>query len=90
MNPCLNKLQKREARNKYDVRGYLIRFRSINHSMDELDMKILRSLISERAVSPSNASVRLSLRGIAARLGADDTTVRYRYKKLQESDCILI
>jgi DNA-binding Lrp family transcriptional regulator len=58
--------------------------------MDELDVKILRSLISERAVSPTNASVRLSLRGIAARLGADDMTVRYRYKKLQESGCTSI
>ena len=58
--------------------------------MDELDLKILRSLISERAVSPSNASVNLSLRGIAARLGADDMTVRYRYKRLQESGCMSV
>ena len=58
--------------------------------MDELDVKILRSLISERAVSPSNASVKLSLRGIAGRLGADDMTVRYRYKKLQESGVMSI
>jgi len=53
--------------------------------MDELDVKILRSLISERAVSPSSSSLKLSLRGIAARLGADDMTVRYRYNRLQES-----
>jgi DNA-binding Lrp family transcriptional regulator len=52
--------------------------------LDELDVKILRSLISERAVSPSNANVNLSLRGIAARLGADDMTVRYRYNRLKE------
>jgi len=52
--------------------------------MDQFDVKIIRSLISERAVSPSNASVKLSLRGIAARLGADDMTVRYRYNRLQE------
>jgi DNA-binding Lrp family transcriptional regulator len=58
--------------------------------MDELDVKILRSLITERAVSPSDASVKLSLRGIAARLGADDMTVRYRYKKLQESGVMSI
>ena len=58
--------------------------------MDELDVKILRSLISERAVSPSNANVKLSLRGIAARIGADDMTVRYRYNKLQESNCLSI
>ena len=38
--------------------------------MDELDLKILRSLISERVVSPSNPSVKLSLRAIAAHLGA--------------------
>ena len=56
--------------------------------MDELDLKILRSLISERAVSPSNPSVILSLRAIAARLGADDMTVRYRYKRLQKSGCM--
>lgn len=53
--------------------------------MDELDVKILRALIAERAVSPSYSSVMLSLRGIAARLGADDMTIRYRYKKLQEA-----
>jgi DNA-binding Lrp family transcriptional regulator len=58
--------------------------------MDELDVKILRSLISERAVSPSNANVKLSLRGIAAHLGADDMTVRYRYNRLQESGCMSI
>jgi DNA-binding Lrp family transcriptional regulator len=52
--------------------------------MDELDVKILRALISERAVSPTNASLKLSLRGIAARLGADDMTVRYRYNRLEE------
>jgi DNA-binding Lrp family transcriptional regulator len=58
--------------------------------MDELDLKILRSLISERAVSPSSPSVKLSLRAIAARLGADDMTIRYRYKKLQESGCMSV
>lgn len=58
--------------------------------MDDLDIKILRSLIAERAVSPSNASVKLSLRAIAARLGADDMTVRYRYKKLQESGVMAV
>lgn len=56
--------------------------------MDELDVKILRSLISERAVSPSSPNLRLSLRAIAARLGADDMTVNYRYKRLQESGCM--
>jgi DNA-binding Lrp family transcriptional regulator len=62
----------------------------VQTGMDELDVKILRSLISERAVSPSNPSVKLSLRAIAARLGADDMTVRYRYKRLQESGCMSV
>jgi hypothetical protein len=45
--------------------------------MDDLDVKILRALISESAVSPSNPQLRSSLRGIAARLGTDDATVSY-------------
>jgi len=53
--------------------------------MDELDVKILRALMSEGAVAPSDTQVSSSLRSIAARLGADDTTVNYRYKRLQES-----
>ena len=53
--------------------------------MDALDMKILRALLSERSVAPSNHQVSSSLRSIAARLGADDVTVNYRYKKLRES-----
>lgn len=53
--------------------------------MDELDLKILRALLSERAVAPSSAQVSFSLRSIASRLGTDDTTVRYRYKRLEES-----
>lgn len=53
--------------------------------MDELDVKILRALISERAVAPSSAQLSSSLRSIAARLGVDDTTLSYRYKRLQES-----
>jgi DNA-binding Lrp family transcriptional regulator len=53
--------------------------------MDALDVKILRALLSERSVAPSNHQVRSSLRSIAARLGEDDVTVNYRYKKLQES-----
>jgi DNA-binding Lrp family transcriptional regulator len=56
--------------------------------VDELDMKILRCLISERAVSPSNPSLKSSFRAISARLGADDMTVSYRYKRLQESGCM--
>jgi DNA-binding Lrp family transcriptional regulator len=53
--------------------------------MDALDMKIFRALLSERSVAPSNHQVSSSLRSIAARLGADDVTVNYRYKKLWES-----
>ncbi len=53
--------------------------------MDELDVKILRALMSEGAVAPSDTQVNSSLRSIAARLGADDTTVNYRYRRLQES-----
>ncbi len=56
--------------------------------MDELDVKILRALISERAIAPSNPATKSSLRSISARLGADDMTVNYRYKKLQESGCL--
>ena len=53
--------------------------------MDELGVKIFRALMSEGAVAPSDAQVHSSLRSIATRIGADDTTVNYRYKKLQES-----
>ena len=53
--------------------------------MDELDVKIFRALMSEGAVAPSDTQVHSSLRSIAARIGADDTTVSYRYKKLKES-----
>ena len=53
--------------------------------MDELDVKIFRALMSEGAVAPSDMQVHSSLRSVATRIGADDTTVNYRYKKLQES-----
>jgi DNA-binding Lrp family transcriptional regulator len=53
--------------------------------MDALDVKILRALMSEGAVAPSETQVNSSLRSIAARLGADDTTVNYRYRRLVES-----
>jgi len=53
--------------------------------MDALDVKILRALLSERSVAPSNHQVSSSLRSIAARLGVDDVTINNRYKKLQES-----
>ena len=54
-------------------------------AVDELGVKIFRALMSEGAVAPSDAQVHSSLRSIATRIGADDTTVNYRYKKLQES-----
>lgn len=53
--------------------------------MDELDLKIFRAILSERAVAPSRSQVTSSLRSIATRLGADDMTVNYRYKRLQRS-----
>lgn len=53
--------------------------------MDALDVKILRALVSESSVAPSSHQVTSSLRSIAARLGADDVTVRNRYKKLRGS-----
>ena len=53
--------------------------------MDDLDVKILRALISERSVAPSSPNVKSSLRAIAGRIGADDMTVSIRYKRLQES-----
>jgi DNA-binding Lrp family transcriptional regulator len=51
--------------------------------MDELDVKIFRALMTERAVAPSATQVNSSLRSIAARIGADDMTVNYRYKRLE-------
>jgi len=58
--------------------------------MDELDVKILRALISESAVAPSNPKVKSTLRSIAARLGADDMTVNNHYKKILESGCMSV
>lgn len=52
--------------------------------MDEFDVKILRALITENAVSPSKPQLKSSLRAIASRLGSDHTTVNYRYRKLQQ------
>jgi len=56
--------------------------------MDELDVKILRALISESAIAQSNSMVKLSLRRTASRLGADDMTVSNRFRRLQESGCM--
>jgi DNA-binding Lrp family transcriptional regulator len=55
---------------------------------DKLDVKIFRSLAWEAAVAPSSDQVITSLKSIAKRLGADDATVNYRYKRLQESGCM--
>ncbi|MGI0091489.1 MAG: AsnC family transcriptional regulator [Nitrososphaerales archaeon] len=58
--------------------------------MDELDVKILRVLISESAIAPSNIQINSSLRKIARRLGADDATVSIRFRKLQDSGCMSV
>jgi DNA-binding Lrp family transcriptional regulator len=56
--------------------------------MDELDVKIFRALVSESAIAPSRNQVNSSLGSIAKRLGADDSTVSYRYKRLQKWGCM--
>ncbi|HEV2389853.1 MAG TPA: hypothetical protein VGS04_03925, partial [Nitrososphaerales archaeon] len=56
--------------------------------MDELDVRIFRALVSESAVAPSRNQVNSSLGSIAKRLGADDSTVSYRYKRLQKWGCM--
>lgn len=56
--------------------------------MDELDVKILRALISESAIGQSESMVQLSLRKMASRLKADDMTVRNHFRKLQEAGCM--
>ena len=52
---------------------------------DELDVKIFRALMSESTVAGSSTQFKSTLRTIASRLGADDTTVTNRYKRLQQS-----
>jgi DNA-binding Lrp family transcriptional regulator len=56
--------------------------------LDELDVKIFRALVWEASVAPSRDQVHSSLKSIARRLGADDATVNYRYKRLQELGCM--
>jgi DNA-binding Lrp family transcriptional regulator len=58
--------------------------------VDELDVKIFTALISESAVGPSRTQVRSSLRDIALRLGVDDITMSYRYKRLQKSGALSV
>ncbi|MDA4136799.1 MAG: AsnC family transcriptional regulator [Thaumarchaeota archaeon] len=53
--------------------------------MDELDVKIFRALMSESTIGGSGAQFRSNLKTIASRLGADDSTVWNRYKRLRES-----
>jgi DNA-binding Lrp family transcriptional regulator len=62
----------------------------IEFLLDELDVKILRALISESAVALTNIQTSSSLRKIAERLGADDMAVRNRLKKLQKLGCLSI
>jgi DNA-binding Lrp family transcriptional regulator len=58
--------------------------------LDELDVKILRALISESAVAPTNIQIKSSLRKIAKRVGADDMTVSNRFTKLQSLGCMSV
>lgn len=58
--------------------------------MDELDVKIFRALVTESAVGPSRTQVRSSLKDIAVRLGVDDMTVSYRYRRLQKSGALSV
>jgi len=53
--------------------------------LDELDVKILRSLISESVIAPSNIQLASSLREIARKLNSDDMTIWKRFKKLQDA-----
>jgi DNA-binding Lrp family transcriptional regulator len=58
--------------------------------LDELDVKILRSLISESVIAPSNIQVTSSLREIARKLNSDDMTIWKRFKKLQDAGCLSV
>ncbi len=49
--------------------------------MDELDIRIFRSLTSSKYVAPSNFQVKISMREIARKLGVDDMTVSNRYAR---------
>jgi DNA-binding Lrp family transcriptional regulator len=53
--------------------------------LDELDVKILRSLISESVIAPSNVQLTSSLREIARKLNSDDMTIWKRFRKLQDA-----
>lgn len=80
---CLWKVGKKEDENKYRRLQF-----KLDLSMDDLDVKILRSVISESAVAPTNIQVISSLRTIAKRLGVDDMTVAKRYRKLESAGCM--
>jgi DNA-binding Lrp family transcriptional regulator len=58
--------------------------------LDELDVKIFRSLISQSVIAPSNTQVTSSLREIARKLSSDDMTVWKRFKKLQDAGCMSV
>ena len=55
--------------------------------MDQLDVRLFRSLVSTSGIAPSRAQVSSSLKAIARQLGADDATISYRYKRMQEKGC---
>lgn len=82
----LTGLGKAEGEPKYGEATFASRSQA--NQLDELDAKILRALVSESAIAQSNSLVRLSLRKIAARLGADDMTVSNRFRRLQEAGCM--
>ena len=58
--------------------------RSWSTHMDELDIRIFRSIASSKYVAPSNFKVRISIREIARKLGVDDMTVSNRYAKFMK------
>ena len=53
------------------------------YTVDALDLRIFRALLTDNAVAPASNDIRTSLREIARRLQADDMTVRNRFRKLQ-------
>ena len=53
--------------------------------MDELDIRIFRSLASSKYIAPSTSQVKFSIREIARNIGVDDMTVSNRYAKFLKS-----
>jgi len=52
--------------------------------LDELDVKIIRALVSTQIIAPSSTKMKASLREIGRSIGIDDETVRRRFMRLQE------